>query len=68
MKLKTYTDQVTAKSHIKSHMEKCKDRTLIPRRTKLETIDHYAGIAVILLFGAFCGAGAWWLIITWPTL
>ena len=68
MELKTYTDQVTAKSHIKSRMEKCKDSTITPRRTKLESIDHYAGIAIVVIMGGFCAATAWWLITTWPTL
>jgi len=36
-------------------MEKCKDRTktpMKPKRTTLETIDHYAGIGVLVLFGS----------------
>jgi hypothetical protein len=49
-------------------MEKCEDRTLTPRRTRLDTIDHYAGIGILFIAGCFIAAGAWWLITTWPTL
>jgi len=46
-------------------MEQCKDRTKTPskpKRTKLESIDHYAGIAIIILFGGLL-AGFTYLIL-----
>ena len=47
-------------------MEKCKDRTIIKPRSRLDTIDHYAGIGILFISGCFIAAIGWWLIQSWP--
>lgn len=47
-------------------MEKCKDRTLTPSRTRLESIDHYAGIGVLVIIGCFISVFLWKIYANWP--
>ena len=50
-------------------MEQCKDRTktpMKPKRTTLESIDHYAGIGILFISGCFIAAIGYYLIKSWP--